>query len=266
MTKKIPDPERQLAYLAYVNRENDFQHHAYADEMKQYRLMQAGDPEAVEESRCMMQRNVSTRLSQDPLRNIQYLFIANITIATRFAIEGGLPGETAYNASDMYIRKMDLCGSVDEVMELHREMYAWFTQKMAGLRAQSVYSRPVAQCLHYIDANLHTAVRLTDLANTVSLSPSYLSTVFKKETGLSVSEYVMRRKIDTACNMLRYSGYSASQIGEILAFSSQSHFIRCFRSTAGITPYEYRQKHYDKNIEAARKHTTAEKDREDDTV
>ena len=36
MGKKIPDPDKQVAYLAYINRENDFQHHGYAEEMKQY--------------------------------------------------------------------------------------------------------------------------------------------------------------------------------------------------------------------------------------
>jgi len=251
--KKIPDPERQLAYLAYVNRENDFRHHAYAEEMKQYRLMQAGDPEAVEESRRMMRRNLTVALSADPLRNVGYLFVANITITTRFAIEGGMDAETAYNASDMYIRKMDVCRSVDEVMELHREMFAWFTGKLAGLKKETVYSRPVLRCMSYIDQHLHTVMRVADLADAVSLSPAYLSTVFKRETGVSVSEYIMRRRIDTACNMLRYSEYSASQISEILAFSSQSHFIRCFRARTGVTPFEYRQRHYDENIEAARR-------------
>ena len=76
--------------------------------MKQYRLMQSGDPEAVEENQRMMRRNLTVGLSSDPVQNVKYLFLANITITTRFAIEGGLKAETAYNASDMYIRKMDI--------------------------------------------------------------------------------------------------------------------------------------------------------------
>lgn len=253
MEKKIPDPERQLAYLAYVNRENDFQHHAYDEEMKQYRLMQSGDPAAVEESQQMMRRNLAVGLSSDPVQNAKFLFLANITITTRFAIEGGLDAETAYNASDMYIRKVDVCRSVEEVMSLHREMYSWFTNKMAGLTREKVFSRPVIQCMNYIDAHLHTVLRIAELSEVVSLTPTYLSAVFKKETGVPVSEYIMKRKIDTACNMLRYSEYSASQISEILAFSSQSHFIRCFRKTTGMTPFEYRQKHADDNLVAARR-------------
>ena len=130
--KKIPNPEKQLAYLAYINRENEFRHHGYEEEMKQYLMMQRGDPEAVEESQRMMRRDTDTALSTDPLRNMQYLFVACITLTTRFAIEGGLDGETAYNTSDMYIRKLDLCRSAEEVLDLHREMFSFFTSKMSS--------------------------------------------------------------------------------------------------------------------------------------
>ncbi|MBQ9195696.1 MAG: helix-turn-helix domain-containing protein [Clostridia bacterium] len=251
MTAKIPNPQRQVAYLAFVNRENSFTHHAYSEEMKQYILMQAGDPSAVEESGRMMRRDESVGLSTDPVRNMKYLFVANITIATRFAIEGGMDGETAYNTSDLYIRKMDTCHSVQEVLELHQEMFAYFTERMSNIKHEKTYAKPIRTCMIYIDAHLHMPIRIRDLAAQADLTPSYLSALFKKETGLPVSDYVLRRRIDTARNMLRYSDYSASQISEILAFSSQSYFIRCFKKNMGMTPNEYRQRHYDKSLAAA---------------
>jgi len=200
----------------------------------------------------MMRKTIPVELSGDPVRNIKYLFVANVTITTRFAIEGGLDSETAYNTSDMYIRKMDLCRTVDEVMELHREMCSYFTGRMANLKKENVFSRPVIQCINYIEAHLHLPIRIQDLAEHVSLSPTYLATLFKKETGRTIAEFIMRRRIETSCNMLRYSEYSASQISEILAFSSQSYFIRCFRQIMGMTPYEYVQRHSEENIEAAK--------------
>ena len=256
MGKKIPYPDKQVAYLAYINRENDFQHHEYAEEMKQYQLMQSGDPAAVAESQRMMRRMLPVGLSTDPVRNVKYLFIANITLQIRFAIEGGMDGETAYNTSDMYIRKMDLCPSVEEVMELHREMTAYFTSKMANLKKEKVVSKPVVRCINYMEAHLHTPIRIRDLADHVSLNPTYLATLFRKETGHTITDYILRRRIDTACNMLRYSDYSASQISEILAFSSQSYFIRCFQKIKGMTPHEYVQRHSEENIDAANKQGT----------
>ena len=71
--KKIPHPDRLVAYMAYINRENNFQHHGYAEEMKQYQLMQSGDPAAVEEGQRMMRRMLPVGLSTDPVRNVKYL-------------------------------------------------------------------------------------------------------------------------------------------------------------------------------------------------
>ena len=258
LNPKIPDPERQLAYLAYVNRENEFQHHGYDEEMKQYLMMQSGDPGAVEESQRMMRRDTATALSTDPLRNAQYLFVANITLTTRFAIEGGLDGETAYNASDMYIRKMDQCRTDEEVMELHREMFGFFTAKMAAQKKETVYIRSVAESIDYIESNLHVPLRIDEVAEHVNLSPGYFSVLFHRETGTAFQDYVLRRRIETAQNMLRYSDYSSTEISEILAFSSQSYFIQCFRKRVGMTPSEYRRRYYAKGMKAAGKDGTAE--------
>lgn len=251
MSKKLSSTDRQLAYMAFINRENNKRHHYYDEDMKQYVLMAEGDPSAVEESARMMTSNLNGHLSDDPVRNIKYLFIANITIATRFSIEGGLDSETAYNISDLYIRKMDLCGTVEEVLDMHREMFAYFTSRMANLKKESVFSRPVVQCLDYIDMHMHMPIRVPELAEYVKLNPSYLSVLFKKEMGLPISDYIMKRRIDTAKNMLLYSEYQAAQISEILAFSSQSHFIRCFKKQVKMTPNEYQKMYYRKAIFSA---------------
>lgn len=211
-----------------------------------------GDMAGVEESTRMMTRNFTVNLSDDAVRNVKYLFIACVTLATRFAIEGGLESETAYNISDLYIKRMDERGSVDEVMELHREMFTYFTRRMAELGKQSVYSKPVLQCMDHIEQCLHLRIRTQELADYVGLNRNYLSTLFRKETGSTISEYILQRRIDTAKNMLRYSSYSAAQIGSILAFSSQSHFIRCFKKLTGMTPNEYQKRHFRESIHAAR--------------
>lgn len=248
MGKKLTDTDKQIACMAFLNRENNKRHHYYEEEMKQYELMKAGDMAAVDESSRMMTSCLAGRLSNDPVRNIKYLFIANVTIMTRFAIEGGLDCETAYTISDLYINKMDACQTVEAVICLHRDMVTYFTARMAGLRKENVFSRPVIRCMDYIDCHLHMPIRAAELAEYVNLNHSYLSVLFKKETGISISGYVMQKRIDTAKNMLRYSDYSASQIGEILAFSSQSHFIRCFKKSAGLTPKEYRNRYFRENF------------------
>ena len=232
--------EKQLKYLEFVNRENEIRHHKYDEEMLQYELLRAGDERAIEESVKIWESGLTGHIFDDPVKNMKYLCTASVTLATRYAILGGMPIEDAYNASDLYIRRFDACRTYDELRAIHKDMFTFFTHKMRAIKKEPVYSRQVLRCMDYIDYHLHERITVKALAQQVGLSPSYLSVLFKAETGTGVSDYITGRKIETARNMLRYSDYSYSEISAILAFSSQSHFTKVFRVRVGMTPKQYR--------------------------
>ncbi len=238
---------KELHYLEYLNRENAFQHHSYDEDMLQYEYLKAGDPAALEEAKKMFSAGEQGHLSEDPLRNMKYLFVAATTLATRYAMAGGMKHEQALNASDLYIQKMDLCQTVEQVTELELDMFAFFTAHMASLDKETVYSKPIIQCMDYIDYNLDKQIRVSTLAVHVKRNASYLSALFKKETGCTISDYILQRRMEAASNMLRYSDYTYAQIGACLAFSSQSHFTRVFKKQTGFTPKEYRLRFYRKS-------------------
>lgn len=232
--------EKKLRYMEFVTRETGNRHHTDAEDMYQYKLLQAGNPKAVEEAVWIFSSNLPGHVSDDPVRNYKYLFVASITLASRAAIAGGMEAERAYNISDLYILKMDQLESIEEVKALHAEMIAFYTKEMAQLDKRPVYSKPIVLCLDYIYNHLHEPIRLGRLAEYVGLNPSYLSTLFKKEMGTSVSEYVLSKRIEAAKTMLIYSEESIAVIANTLAFSSQSHFCRVFKEQTGYTPKGYK--------------------------
>ena len=244
MAKRVPNPDKNIAYLKYINREAGFEHSPQEEDMKQFRLMQSGDMAAVKESARMMRRNHVCNLSKDSVEDLKFLFVACVTLTSRFAAEGGLSSETSYNASDLYISRLSECRTEEDIFALHAEMMAFYTTHMAELKKDNIYSRSVLQCIDYIEHHLHEQLKVEVLADAVALNPSYLSTLFKKETGVSLSEYIMRERIETSKNMLLYSGFTSAYISEVLAFSSQSHFIRSFRRFEGMTPREFQEKHF----------------------
>ncbi|MDE5718010.1 MAG: helix-turn-helix transcriptional regulator, partial [Lachnospiraceae bacterium] len=87
-------------------------------------------------------------------------------------------------------------------------------------------------------------ITIEEIAQQIGVSSGYLSRLFKKETGESVSAYIRAQKIQMAKNMLRYSDYTLVDIANRLAFSSQSHFIQQFREQTGMTPKKYRDLNY----------------------
>jgi AraC-like DNA-binding protein len=78
----------------------------------------------------------------------------------------------------------------------------------------------------------------------VGLNESYLSTLFKRETGVPLTEYVILKRMEAAENMLKYSDFSLSEISDILYFSSYSHFARTFRKYYDTSPKEYRNRYF----------------------
>ncbi len=236
--------EGKLAYRAYLNQERGWRHHTHDEDMKQYHLMQAGDPRAPEEAERIIRSGTPGTLSADPVRNMKYLFVCTATIATRFAIEGGMEAEEAYNASDLYIHRMDLLRDVEEVIALRTDMMRFFTERMASIKKEGVFSRPVVHAQDWIRAHLSERIRVSELADVVGLNESYLSTLFKRETGLSITDYVTEERVSKAKNMLRYSEMTSAAIAAGLGFSTQSYFTRVFKERTGMTPSEFRRRYY----------------------
>lgn len=228
--------------------ENGFAHYSQNEDMKQYEYMILGDMRSVEESKRTFVASRQGCLSKDPIRNLKYMFAISTGLASRYVVEAGLPIEIAYSISDLYMQKMDVLNTVEEITELHHEMYAHYTKEMQKIRKQNALSRPVSQCIEYIDSHLNEHLTLAVLSEQIGLSAGHLSAIFKKEMNQTIGEYIQNMRIETAKNMLNYSEYTYSQISSALAFSSQSHFTKVFREKTGYTPREYRMKYYTKSI------------------
>lgn len=237
---KYSEVDNKLKYMEFVNREAEKRHHTDAEDSYQYELMKAGDMRAVEEAKAIFSSDLPGHVSDDPLRNYKYLFVASCTLASRAAIAGGMNHERAYNISDLFILKMDLLETVEEVKSLQAEMIEFYTREMAALDVKRVFSKPVTVCLDYIYNNLYKRITVADLASETGLTESYLSTLFKRETGVTVTDYILSKRIEAAKNMLKFSDFSFAEIASVLAFSSQSHFTRTFKNQTGYTPKKFR--------------------------
>lgn len=244
-----------LDYQLYLQREESFLHQPYSNELSFYTAVKNGDlafisklkeeyplvPSTNEQIVKKYDPNGKGTLSKNPIRNERYHLVVNAAMITRNCIEGGLSQEVAYTLSDMYIRRADELEDIYALQKLNDEMVWEFTRKMQELRTQKVISIHVSKCIQYIYDNLHTPLTVKDLSRKLDLHPNYLSTLFKKETGYSVHEFIQNTRLDTAKNILLDTEYSCASIANTLCFSSQSHFIRLFREKYGITPSKYRK-------------------------
>lgn len=234
----------------YLQREENVSHSPYEKELRFYEQVKSGRVEEIDA--WMKEHPIGSgdgfgRLSDNPVNNLRYHVIVSVAMITRFCIEGGMDLESAYGLSDMYIRMADVTKEQSELVRLHRKMCVDFTQRMRRLKKETIYSKHIVQCVDYIHAHIHERITTEQLARYCGLHVSYLSRLFKKETGVGIVEYIRNRKIEGAQNMLKYSEYSFSEIANFFAFSSQSHFVKVFRECVGTTPREYRNQYYRTN-------------------
>lgn len=223
-------------------RESSELHAPYSPEFDFYFAVKSGDVEKVAElcKTDFTEKSGFGKLSEDPLQSMRYHFAITAAMLARYAIEAGLELESAYGMSDLYIQKCDKVSTLSELSKLHREMSLDFAKRMSALRKSKIFSKQVVLCVNYIFENLHKKITVSELAEHTGLNASYLSRLFKTETGVSVSEYVITKKIAAAKNMLKYTDQPITEIAEMFAFASQSHFTKTFRTHEGITPKKFR--------------------------
>lgn len=82
-----------------------------------------------------------------------------------------------------------------------------------------------------------------EIAALVHLSPGYLGRIFKKETGLSISDYIVKVRIAVSRQLLVKTSLSITDISARVGISYPSYFTKIFKEQTGMTPQEYRQKY-----------------------
>jgi AraC family transcriptional regulator len=92
----------------------------------------------------------------------------------------------------------------------------------------------------YVEAHLQEDIHLADLARTAAMSPYYFARLFKNSTGVSPHQYLAKRRIERAKELLHNSEMSVFEIGMQVGYLDPKHFRTLFRREAGVSPSDYR--------------------------
>lgn len=234
--------EKEIEQEVTMRRDHERYHHELTQEEALFSCIREGDPEkliAVLSTSDLPSNVVLSKRSH--IRSQKNLAISGITLATRAAMKGGLLPELAYTLSDVYIRRIEELKNPKEVEQLQQEALIEFTERVKNSRTSHL-SKEIADCTSYIYNHLLEELTLSRLSEQVNLTPSYLSTLFKKETGISITDYIQRERIAEAKKMLKYTALPLSDICTRLNFNDQSYFTRVFKKWTGVTPLQYRKK------------------------
>lgn len=233
---------REFHSLAEYRREHLDFHMPYAEETRLLLCVKNGDPEGLRAILEDVGRHTGgsvSAMAPDALSRSRCGFMVGITLYTRFAVEGGLDQETAYNLSDAYIRTMLAMKAPEQITALSSRSGLDFAARVREARMNC--GPAIKVCRDYISKHLHYKITLHELAEACGLTPNYLSALFRRQTGMGVQEYIVAEKLEAAKHRLLTTDDSVAEIASQFAFCSHSSFAAHFKKRYGVTPAQYRQ-------------------------
>lgn len=212
----------------------------YNTELKIFTCVQLGDLERLTaEIETVNATIVAGNISENPVTQFKYLAVSAITLATRYAIQGGLNEKIAYDFSDKAIAKVDQMNSADDILTSLAYDIITLTKMVSESRLKPKQSPHIKKCISYINEHLEERLTVKALAEICSISSDYLSQIFKREMGDNLSSYILTRKLECAKEQIS-QGMSNKKICETLKFSSPSYFVTAFKNKYHMTPSEYK--------------------------
>ncbi|MBR6779626.1 MAG: helix-turn-helix domain-containing protein [Clostridia bacterium] len=217
----------------------DQKHTPYGAEIRLFSCVQQGDVDSL----LLQLKNVDSmivmgRMSDDELQQHKYMAVSTITLATRYAIQGGMNETLAYAFSDRVIKTIDALTDKNEILACLGFEIINLTREVKKNRNQPVFSPHIRNCIKYINENLSQKISVSDTAAHCGISADYLSQIFKKEMGENLSTYILRQKLEKAKQLL-LDGVPYKKICTRTGFSSQAYFVTVFKRFYAMTPSEY---------------------------
>ncbi len=169
-----------------------------------------------------------------------------LVILSRATIEAGADPTETFRLSENFILQIESYVDVDQLAFWISDIVRRFIVQAFDL-AQVKHSDVVFKITNYIKKNCAEKLTLDSLAKEVYLSKSYLSSIFKQETGMSLTAYITKVRVEKSKKMLLEDGVSLAIISSQCGFKDQSYFTKVFKKETGVSPKRFRNNYFGDN-------------------
>ena len=177
----------------------------------------------------------------DPLRNMKNYCIISNTLLRKAAQQGGVHPLYLDEMSSRFARTIETSPSPEKCNLLVGEMLRAYC-RLVRTHASKHYSAAVQKSLIYIDANLSGDLSLLTLSRLLQVTPSYLSTLFHRETGTTLADHITAQRMRMALHLFDNTHLQVQSIAQLSGYSDPNYFGKAFKRYYGLTPQQYRKK------------------------
>lgn len=178
----------------------------------------------------------------DPIRNVKNYCIVCNTLMRKAAEKGGVHPLQLDQHSATLARRIELISNPQEGMDMMLEMVQIYC-RLVRKHTVGKYPPLVQKTLTYIDSNLSGDLRLQTLACAQNVSGSYLSALFHRAYGKTLSECITEKRVENAAVLLQTTHLQVQTVAQHCGFSDVNYFSKAFKKYYAMTPRQYREKY-----------------------
>ncbi len=233
-----PDPQRRMDMFSNI----EIYEKLYAEENA---LMNA-----VAQGQNAKARNILTNIPlftleqrTEAIRNLKNHTIIMNTLLRKAAEYGGVHPLYIDQLSSSFAQRIEAATRSDNFLDLWNEMVQKYCT-LVNTHTMKRYSLPIQRVITRIDFDLSADLSLKANAQYLNMSPSYLSALFKEETGQTLTDYVNQKRMTQAAYLLTYSQMPISTIAQTCGILDDNYFTKLFKRYMKKTPTQFRQDYF----------------------
>lgn len=179
--------------------------------------------------------------TSDPVRNMKnYAIIAN-TLLRKAAEQGYVSPPQLHALSEAFAKEIETATTEQAIFFILKNMARKYTLLVKNDSLKG-YSPLIRKMLIHIDSDLSADLSLNAHAKLLHVNPCYLSTTFRKETGQTLTQYVMQKRMELAKNLLVTTEFQIQTVALHCGIHDICYFTKSFKKYTGMTPTAYRKR------------------------
>ena len=211
----------------------------YADEERLTRAVSSGQADAAAIAYSRFTARQMERRAPAPLRDMKNYFVVFNTLLRKAAEYGHVHPLYIDQLSSDFAKQIESAPNTEALSTLGPKMVRHYCRIVQEF-SQKGHSHLISKLLILVEADLTADLSLSSLARQLNVNSSYLSALFKKEVGATLTEYVGKRRVNHAMFLLETTSLQIQTIAQQCGIPDVNYFTRTFKKYAGVTPKEYR--------------------------
>lgn len=214
------------------------QRYAYENQLMQ--AVEMGNSHLAEQLMQGLSAMAFERRLSDPLRNMKNYCIIMNTLMRKAAERGGVHPLYIDRLSSDFAKRIEAMSSINAVPALMEDIFSSYCRYVRQ-HSTSRYSPPIQRAILHIGASLNGDLSLKTIADAININGSYLSDLFKKETGQTITDYIAQKRIKRATRLLTTTKLQVQTIAQHCGMSDVNYFSKLFKKYTQKTPNQYRK-------------------------